>query len=226
MIWLRPERSGHGPRPAHSRAAIAEAAIALADAEGIDAVSMRRIAAALGAGTMSLYNYVPKKEQLFDLMLDAATGEYRLPDEPSGDARADLTLLAHQELAALRRHPWLAELVVTRPSMGPNTLRAMEFFFGAVAGLPWHGSTKLEMMAQLTGYVCVYAQWERTAARGDRDRFQAETAAYLTKVVATGRYPHLAEALADSATGAPPDQDTVFARSLDRLITPIVSPPS
>jgi AcrR family transcriptional regulator len=106
LIWLRPERTGRGPRPAHSRDSIAAAAIVIADAEGLDAVSMRRVAAALGAGTMSLYNYVPKKEHLLDLMLDAASGEYRLPPEPSGDVRADLARLAHEQLAIFRRHPW------------------------------------------------------------------------------------------------------------------------
>ncbi|MBW8704526.1 hypothetical protein MBT84_33500 [Streptomyces sp. MBT84] len=61
VIWARPERAGRGPKPAYSRADIADAAVRIADAEGLDAVSMRRVAAELGCGTMSLYNYVPAR---------------------------------------------------------------------------------------------------------------------------------------------------------------------
>jgi AcrR family transcriptional regulator len=226
MIWLRPERTGRGPEPAHSRAAIASAAIALADAEGLDAVSMRKVAAALGAGTMSLYNYVPKKEHLFDLMLDAAVGEVALPDAPSGDPRADLAALAREILAAMRRHPWMPGLCITRPSMGPNSLRCTEFFLAALAGTGWDGGTKMELFAQLNGFVCQFAEWERTAAGGAGDRWQADLVSYLTGVIATGDYPHLAATLAAGSSGPPPDADTVFARSLDRLLSMIVTPPS
>lgn len=222
MIWLRPERTGRGPEPAHSRAAIAAAAIALADVDGLDAVSMRKVAGALGAGTMSLYNYVPKKEHLFDLMLDAAAGEYALPDTPSGDPRADLALLAREELAAMRRHPWLAGLCVSRPSMGPNALRCTEYFLAALADSDWDGGTKMELFALLNGFVCQFAEWERTAAGGDGAQWQTDLVVYLTGAITTGRYPHLAATLAGAGGAPPPDADTVFARSLDRLLSLIV----
>ena len=83
-IWDVPEYGGRGPRPRHSRAAIAAAAVSLADAEGIDAVTMRRVAAGLGMGTMSLYNYVPSKEHLVQLMIDQVSGEYRYAGSPPG----------------------------------------------------------------------------------------------------------------------------------------------
>ncbi|MHA6764188.1 TetR/AcrR family transcriptional regulator [Streptacidiphilus sp. PAMC 29251] len=224
MIWLRPERTGRGPEPAHSRAAIAAAATAIADADGLDAVSMRKVAAALGAGTMSLYNYVPKKEHLFDLMLDAAAGEYALPDAPSGDPRADLALLAREELAAMRRHPWMPGLSVSRPSMGPHALRCTEYFLGVLAdaGVEWDGGTRMEMFALFNGFVCQFAEWERTAARGGSEQWQTELISYLTGVIGTGAHPHLAAVLAAGAGAAPVDADTVFARSLDRLLTLIV----
>lgn len=224
MIWARPERASRGPRPAHSRAEIAAAAIALADAGGLGEVSMRKVAAALGAGTMSLYSYVPKKEHLYDLMLDAAVGEQAVPDEPSGDPRADLALLARASLTAMRRHPWMPELVLSRPSMGPNTLRRTEYFLGALVGMPMGGGAKMEAFAQLSGFVCQYAQWEHTAGRGGRERWQAELVAYLGGVIATGAFPHLAEALAD-AQSTPVAPDTLFTRSLDRLITLLLTPP-
>jgi AcrR family transcriptional regulator len=224
MIWLRPERAGRGPQPAHSRAEIAAAAIALADAGGLSAVSMRKVAAALGAGTMSLYNYVPRKQHLYDLMLDAVAGEYEIPDAPSGDARADLALLAWQGLAAARRHPWVPGLIMVRTSMGPNALRCTEFFLSTLADSGLDGSIKLEMFALLNGFVCQFAEWERNAAGGASAHWQADLVSYLTSVIATGRYPHLASALASSAD-LPADADTLFTRSLDRLISVIITPP-
>lgn len=225
LIWLRPERAGRGPRPAHSRASIAAAAVALADAEGLEAASMRRIAAELGAGTMSLYNYVPKKEHLFDLMVDAVSGEYELPERPSGDVRADLRLLARQQLAILRRHPWAATVIVSRPSLGPNGLRFVEFFLAALAPAELEGASKLESMSLLNGFVCQFAEWERGGISPGQDREQAqrELVDYLTRSVLTGQYPHLAAAMGSS--GAPADPDSVFERSLGRILTAMLAPP-
>ncbi|WP_317620512.1 TetR/AcrR family transcriptional regulator [Streptomyces sp. CBMA156] len=220
LIWLRPERTGRGPRPAHSRDSIAAAAIGIADAEGLDAASMRRVAAALGAGTMSLYNYVPKKEHLLDLMLDAVTGEYRLPAEPSGDVRADLAALAHQQLAILRRHPWLPTLVLARPGIGPNALRYTDHFLAVTAPTGLGGGARLEAMSLFNGFVCQFAQYEQTAAAGAK--WQAELVGYLGRAAASGAYPHLAQAFATA--GPPGDPDQAFDRALGRIISAILAP--
>ncbi|MFD4910613.1 TetR/AcrR family transcriptional regulator C-terminal domain-containing protein [Kitasatospora purpeofusca] len=222
LIWLRPERTGRGPRPAHSRASIAAAAIAVADAEGMDAVSMRRIAAALGAGTMSLYNYVPKKEHLLDLMLDAVAGEYDYSGlTPTGDCRADLRGLAHEQLAALRRHPWVPALVIARPGIGPNALRYTEHFLAVTEPSGLDGTARLEALALLTGFVCQFAQYERTAAAGAK--WQADLAGYLGRAAASGEFPHLAAAFATAGPAAD-SPDAVFDRSLDRVITAALAP--
>ncbi|WP_326846203.1 TetR/AcrR family transcriptional regulator [Streptomyces kaniharaensis] len=220
LIWLRPERTGRGPRPAHSRASIAAAAIGIADAEGLDAASMRRVAAALGAGTMSLYNYVPKKEHLLDLMLDAAVGEYELPPAPSGDCRADLVGLAHQQLAIFRRHPWLPALVLARPSIGPNALRYTDHFLAITAPTGLGGGARMEAMALFNGFICQFAQYEQTAAAGAK--WQAEMIGYLTQAAMSGEFPNLAQAFATS--GPPADPDSTFDRSLDRVITAMLAP--
>lgn len=222
LIWLRPERTGRGPKPAHSRDSIAAAAITIADAEGLDAVSMRRVAAALGAGTMSLYNYVPKKEHLLDLMLDAACGEYRLPPEPSGDVPADLAGLAHEQMAIFRRHPWLPGLVIARPGIGPNALRYTDHFLAVTAptGLP--GGTRMEAMAMFNGFICQFAQYEQTAAASAK--WQAEMVGYLTQAAMSGAYPNLAQAFATA--GPPADPDQAFDRTLDRVILAILASPN
>lgn len=223
LIWLRPERAARGPVPAHSRAAIAAAAIALADAEGLTGVSMRKIAAALGAGTMSLYTYVPKKEHLFDLMLDAVAGEWRLPEAPTGERRDDLAAFAREGLAAMRRHPWVPALVLTRPSIGPNSLRCAEYFLAVMSGTPISGGTKMELFAMLNGYLCQFAQWEANQRDvGGSAQWQAELAAYLGTAVSTGNYPNLAAAFTG---GEAPDldPDAVFERSVGRVIDLILS---
>lgn len=221
LIWLRPERTGRGPRPAHSRASIAAAAIAIADAEGLDAASMRRVAAALGAGTMSLYNYVPKKEHLLDLMLDAAAAEYEFAAiAPTGDCREDLRRLGHQQLAIMRRHPWLPTLVIARPGIGPNALRYTDHFLAVTEPSGLDGAARMEGLALLNGFVCQYAQYERTAASGAK--WQGELVGYLTRAATSGAYPHLAAAFA--TTGPPADPDAVFDRSLHRVITAMLTP--
>ena len=116
-----------------SRDEIVSAAIAVADAEGPDAISMRRIARELSAGAMSLYWYVASKEELLDLMLDAIEAEIEVP-EPSGDWRADLGAFAHRTRAALRQHRWAMEFIGTRPPSGPNDVRNLERLLSLLDG--------------------------------------------------------------------------------------------
>src|SRR5689334_18132683 len=115
---MRPERNSRGPDPAYSREQITAAAVKIADAEGLEAVSMRRIAREVNAGAMSLYRYIGSKDDLIELMIDTVQGEEPLP-ERSGDWRADITAVADLMRAHLRRHPWLAAVSVGRPTFGP-----------------------------------------------------------------------------------------------------------
>lgn len=221
LIWLRPEHSGRGPRPTHSRTSIARAAVELADREGLDAVTMRRVAAELGAGTMSLYNYVPKKEHLFDLMVDLLAGEYALPAGPSGDWRADLTALARQLRTILARHSWATTLIAHRPGLGPNGLKVTEFYLSALADAPITGPAKMEAFSQLNGYVCQFTDWQQRSANAGA-RWLTDLVRYLQSATATGQYPHLAATLAQST--APADPDAVFERGLQHLLTALLTP--
>jgi AcrR family transcriptional regulator len=121
--------------PSLSRSEIVDAAIAVADAEGPDAVSMRRIAQELTSGTMSLYWHVANKEHLLDLMLDALVTEVGVP-EPSGDWRADLQTVARENRAMLLRHRWVMDFThVVRfldEDIGPDAeeTRDKRFEFG------------------------------------------------------------------------------------------------
>ncbi len=138
MVWTRPERAGKGPAPSHSRAEITAAAIALADSEGIDAVSMRRVAAKLGAGTGTLYRYLAGKDDLIDLMIDAVEGEDGGPAPLSGDWRQDLRAFARRARSIIHRHPWVAVLAAGRPTLGPNGLRLAEHTLDSDRGTGAH----------------------------------------------------------------------------------------
>ena len=98
------------------------------------AVSMRRVAAVLGSGTMSLYRHVASREQLLDLMIDSAYSGIGLPARPSGAWRHDLALLAHAQRRMMRAHPWAALLVGSRPPVLAGFLRPFEFALAALTG--------------------------------------------------------------------------------------------
>jgi AcrR family transcriptional regulator len=124
QIWAEERLS---PRPTLSRDTVVAAAIALADHEGLDAVSIRRLGAELGIRPMSLYRYVPSKGDLLELISDAVLGEEPLPTGPSDDWRADLRHVAHLHRAVALRHPWCIRLTIGRPPVGPNAMRINEF---------------------------------------------------------------------------------------------------
>lgn len=215
VIWRRSTRPSRGPRPTRSRDEIVAAAVDLADADGLEAVSMRQVAAAVGLGTMSLYRYVPTKSDLVDLMLDAVSGEYELPEQPSGDWNADLRGLARQGRAIMRRHPWLPHVVITRPSMGPNVLRHTEFCLAALEPAVLDPGRALEVVAMVNATVASYAANELGAAATSENRRESVTT-YLREAVESGPYPALARAMSAPSPAADP-----FERLLDLVLSGI-----
>src|ERR1700728_4331221 len=107
-----------GPRPRHRREDVVRAAVALADSDGLDAVTFRALAARLGTGVMSLYNYVPDKQALVYDMAELVSAELDLP-APTGDWRADMHVLARQQRAVAHRHPWLITTLSHLQPLGP-----------------------------------------------------------------------------------------------------------
>ncbi len=131
--------------------AIIAAAIEIADAQGIESLSMRGVAERLGVGTMSLYTHVPSKTELIDLMLDTAYGElYQSVEEPSsqaGDWRAAMRFIAHRNWALFKQHPWMLQLGPARPGLGPHASLKYE---AELRPLDRLGLTDVEMDATLT----------------------------------------------------------------------------
>ncbi|MER7727984.1 TetR/AcrR family transcriptional regulator [Streptomyces sp. NPDC096323] len=216
-LWLTPDRPRRGRRPAFSREAITVAAVALADAEGIDAVTMRRVAAEVGAGVMSLYSYAPDKETLLDLMIDHVNGELPASGPLTGDWRADLKGIGHLQRDHMLRHPWLATAVPARRTLGPRTLAFLEHALAALRPSGLDGGARLEVFAQLTAFVAGHVAHEIAQADAARSAGRAAAEAlYLAAVAADGHHPELAEALASA--GRPVTPDATFARFLNRLV--------
>jgi AcrR family transcriptional regulator len=145
LMWGGAPEPTRGPKPGLSVATIVRAAIDLADAEGLVALSMRRIAAALGVGAMSLYRYVPGKSELVDLMVDEVYSEdVPAAETVEGDWRARLEAYGRQEWALYLRHPWMLQIAQGRPMLGPNSMRSTDIALQAVDGI---GLTEDEMLA-------------------------------------------------------------------------------
>ena len=222
-IWDLPERGERGPRPRHSRAQVASAAISIADAEGIAAVTMRRLAAELGTGTMSLYNYVPAKEHLVQLMADQAAGEYVYPPSAPHDSRAAIAALARQGRDIARRHPWLLAVMQPPPPMGPCTLRYIDYFLGLLADTRLDTVAKMETIAVINGFALMYGGMqaaldaERSRTGISEQEQQAAPVKVLAKAAATGTYPNLAAALT-APQSQPRSADRNFESCLVRLI--------
>jgi AcrR family transcriptional regulator len=221
-IWMRPVRPARGPQPGYSRDTIVATAIAIADAEGLEALSMRRLAAEVGAGTMSLYRYVPKKADLYELMLDTVAGEDPLPEKPSGDWRADMRRLAHRQRSSCVRHPWAVTLAA-RPVFGPNILRTSEWQFAALEGLGLDIDGMLRMTyvidAFVSGVVGAEAAERDLVRRTGIDQGQWRTALvpHIRRLIADGGFPYMTKVIVDAKTpheGA----DTLFGELLDRVL--------
>ena len=184
-LWTRTEPGARKPRLGRSE--IAAAAIHIADADGLEAVSMRRLAIDLDVGTMTLYHYVHTKVELLAVMVDALAGEVVLPsgEDLSSDWREAVTTIACRTRDVLRRHPWVLE-VNADPSIGPNALAHFDQSWQAVAGLDCDLETKLDVITAVDEYVFGFGVYEhRTFAGGDA----VEMPAYLEELLGAGEYP-------------------------------------
>jgi AcrR family transcriptional regulator len=189
------------------------AAIALADEAGPAALTMKAVAARLGPySAMALYRYVYNKDGLVDLMLDAATAEIPLPDEPGPDWRADLRALAAQTRQMIKRHPWYAVLIHTRPPVGPRMMRRVEFMLRVLTMRGASTAAAMTYAALIDRHVFGSGLQEAEEARmsrrhglDDEASLTAAMAAVHDLAAASGRYPHLASWLADP-TGPSPDE--------------------
>ncbi|MFI9230688.1 TetR/AcrR family transcriptional regulator C-terminal domain-containing protein [Streptomyces rimosus] len=200
LLWREPGSgpARRGPRQALSIDAVIEAATALADADGLDGLTMRSVAQRLGVTPMTLYTYVPGKSALLDLMLDAAY--LRMPRAAHDGVpwRARLEAVARANRALYRRHPWVAERPVSRPPLGPGVMAKYEHELAAFDGLGLDDVTTDAALTYLLGFVDSVARAEfhaRAAARDSAltdDQWWAAHAPVLATVFDPSRYPRAA----------------------------------
>jgi AcrR family transcriptional regulator len=156
LWWMRPDRAA-GRRGARDRAEVTaeliEAALRIADEDGYDAVSMRRLATEVGMGTMSLYWYVESKDELLDLVLDHLIGTTLLEPAELADWRTGLTAIATGSRAIYLAHPWLVQVIGQRPTIGPNMLRHVDQSLCVVDGLPIPMEVRMQILHTVDDYV-------------------------------------------------------------------------
>jgi AcrR family transcriptional regulator len=216
--------ASRGPKPAHTSAKIAKAAVRIADSEGIGAASMRRVAAELSSGAASLYRYVRNKSELFDLMIDAVLGEDPLP-KPSGNWRTDFRRVAALSRELMLRHPWMVTVSSFRATRGTNMLRWMEFSLSAIDGLGLDIDEMLVLSNTLFTYARGYAAGEigeREASRRSglsREEWMMTRVAYVRALKESGRFPMFARVVDEAnAPHDPAIEERGFTLGLERIL--------
>ena len=224
LLWGAAEAGRRGPKPSRSVDEVVEAAIGLADAEGLAALSMRRVAESLGLSPMALYTYVPSKSELIDLMVDRTAQEIPAPD--ASDWRGRLEQLARGRWKMAQRHPWLMEVGMHRPPLGPHVLAAAESALRAIDDL---GLSEGEM-DQLTTTIGDYVRGavraaleahevERLSGMSD-EQWWAMNQPLLQNLIDPSTYPTILRIGQAYKAGriAPPDHDRNFEFGLQRVL--------
>lgn len=201
LLWGRRQRRKRGPRPGLSADAIVEAAVRIADADGLEAISMARVAAELGFTTMSLYRYVASKDELLQLMFNAsALGAETLVIE--GDNwRTRLRNWALIQRDMLDRHPWITQMPMPAPPLAPNSLHFVERALEALHGTGLADSEKMRTLGLLSSYTLSEARFANDAARAAAEAAKAAAASGTNAAPAPPMtYEQLLRALVDEQT--------------------------
>ncbi|QSB06787.1 TetR/AcrR family transcriptional regulator [Natronoglycomyces albus] len=201
LMWTPPnETSKPGPKPKLTLTAIVNAAIDIADTEGLAALSMRSVADKLGAGTMSLYRYVPGKGELLDLMVETLNA---IDDEAEATYRNSHWRQAAEHMAdkaweTYRAHPWMLEINQARPVFGPKMLRGFEATLASYANLNITDKEKIAILLTIDNFINGCARTAMAAAQQHPDDLQASDEEYwqaqmpyLERAMETGEYPHM-----------------------------------
>ncbi|WP_022893146.1 TetR/AcrR family transcriptional regulator [Agromyces subbeticus] len=225
-VAVNPQR---GPKRELSIERIVDAAIEIADAEGLTAVSMSRVAASLGFTTMSLYRYVTSKDDLILLMQEGAVVP-PVPDETLERGWRDgITAWVFAMRAAFQEHPWLVDIPISGAPITPNSLLIVDWFLREVRSLPLSDAEKMSTLLLLTSYARATGAQERdlgAAAAAAADPADVTGANYfeaLAELVTPERFPYLSPLLAAGGYVAEPgtepdDSDDDFSFGLERIL--------
>jgi AcrR family transcriptional regulator len=209
--WDVPKRGE--PRATLSREAIVDAAIDVLDSNGLDGLSMRRVAEALGTGPASLYWHVADKEQLIHLILDRVMGEFELPEPDPTRWEEQIRAFAHEARATFSKHRDVGLASLGRVPMGPNLIRIAEWLLGLLrgAGIPNRPATWFVDLIALVG--AAQSVEDDMASIGEDPVINA-MGDYLA-ALPPDRFPNLAAVASDMVVGSP---DERFEFGLDLLL--------
>lgn len=224
LLWRTQQAPARGPRHGLDVDRIVRTAIEVADADGVEALSMRRVAQELGVGTMSLYTYVPGKAELLDAMADLVATETTSP--PTGDWRAALEQIAQENWRLFHRHPWLLARDTSRPALGPGVAQKYNDELSAIDGI---GLTDVEMdtvLAVVIGHAESTARRALGAARLAEnsdltdEQWWATNAPVLEQLLDPARFPVAVRVgrAAGQAHGSAADPRVEFDFGLQRLL--------
>jgi AcrR family transcriptional regulator len=218
VVWERAEPEKRSPLRPLSREQIVEAAIAIADKDGLESVSLRNVAAKLRAGPMRLYGYTATKEGLLDLMVDEVYGEIVRQSPVRGNWREALRDIARRRRNAALRHPWFGELLGGRPHLGPHALAHQEAALATLAQSFSNIDLILQALRTVDAYVIGMLRAEASELRAqretglDKERWQLASYPYMQKMLETGEFPMLSRVLKDAGQ---PAFEVSFERGLE-----------
>jgi AcrR family transcriptional regulator len=223
--WGLRGRPTRGPKPSLSQERIVAAGVKLAESEGLAAVSMSRVAAQLGASTMSLYRHVTNKDELLALMMDAAIGPPPTGAPPGEGWREGLTRFARAERDGLLRQPWILRVPLSAPPMTPNQIAWLEWGLSCMRDTGLRASQKMSVILMLSNYV-----WRATTVESDLvegakavgstvEEMAAGLGQVLARLADPRRFPEVHAAIAEGAfDDAEFEVEDEFTFGLERIL--------
>lgn len=225
LLWGATEPASRGPKQGLTIHAVVRAAIELADTDGLGALSMRKVAERLGVGAMTLYTYVPAKDELVALMVDAVYGERAVPE---GDGwRELLASVARGAWDIYLRHPWLLAATSERTPIGPNTMINYERDLSALSGTGLDSTAMVAVVGLVGGYVAGAARAavqvieEERRTGQSREDWWHQTAPVLDRLIDYERYPTVVS-VSDAVSHAYGPAEN-FAFGLERVLDGIAA---
>ncbi len=206
LLWEAPPRPSRGSKPTMSREDIVQAAISVADRNGLAALTMAAVAERLGFTTMALYRYFPNKEALIDASVDAAMGTPPPRSGPRESWRQEVNAWAYAKRAMLIARPWLAELPFVAAPHGPNWLSWHEALLESLADTGLSPEDLMDMLSVIHAYVSgasdTAISLARARSRGMADELWAQAVGRdLCRAIHNPRYPRLSAILTSQSGG-------------------------
>jgi AcrR family transcriptional regulator len=223
LLWENRSKPTRGPKPTLTAEDVIQAAIEIADRDGLGALTMQSVTAKLGYTTMAIYRYFPNKEALYDAIVDAGMGQPPRDTDPRSDWRTRLTRLSHAKREMLCARPWLAELPFVAAPHGPNWLSWLEAVVEALADTGLNEPDKGQIVSIIDGYTRgasdTAISLARARARGTSDEeWAAAVGADLGRAIGDPRFPRFAALLTTPSDGAPRSLDESFDFGLQRVL--------